>query len=109
MAEKPSRLALYLNLIRWDRPAGSYLLLWPTLAALWIAQGGDDGAFVAARRFADDLHGAPVRGDPRPQRGVAGGVVFEGEERAGEMPGEGGLGDIEAEMDQRWSHGLVVV
>ena len=31
------RLALYLNLIRWDRPAGTYLLLWPTLAALWIA------------------------------------------------------------------------
>ena len=74
-----------------------------------LTQGGDDGAFVAAGGFADDLHGAPVRGDPRPQRGVAGGVVFEGEERAGEMPGEGGLGDIEAEMDQRWSHGLVVV
>ena len=32
-----SRFALYLNLIRWDRPAGSCLLLWPTLAALWIA------------------------------------------------------------------------
>jgi 4-hydroxybenzoate polyprenyltransferase len=40
---KPSRLALYLNLIRWDRPAGSYLLLWPTLAALWIASGGFPG------------------------------------------------------------------
>jgi 4-hydroxybenzoate polyprenyltransferase len=38
-----SRLALYLNLIRWDRPAGSYLLLWPTLAALWIAKGGFPG------------------------------------------------------------------
>ncbi len=38
-----SRLALYLNLIRWDRPAGSYLLLWPTLAALWIARGGFPG------------------------------------------------------------------
>jgi 4-hydroxybenzoate polyprenyltransferase len=35
----PSRTALYLDLIRWDRPAGSYLLLWPTLAALWIAAG----------------------------------------------------------------------
>jgi 4-hydroxybenzoate polyprenyltransferase len=32
-----SRLALYLDLIRWDRPAGTYLLLWPTLSALWIA------------------------------------------------------------------------
>lgn len=39
----PSRLALYLNLIRWDRPAGSYLLLWPTLSALWIAAGGFPG------------------------------------------------------------------
>ena len=39
----PTRLALYLNLIRWDRPAGSYLLLWPTLAALWIARGGFPG------------------------------------------------------------------
>lgn len=39
----PSRLSLYLDLIRWDRPAGSYLLLWPTLAALWIAAGGFPG------------------------------------------------------------------
>jgi 4-hydroxybenzoate polyprenyltransferase len=39
----PSRLALYLNLVRWDRPAGSYLLLWPTLTALWIAAGGWPG------------------------------------------------------------------
>jgi 4-hydroxybenzoate polyprenyltransferase len=39
----PSRLALYLNLIRWDRPAGTYLLLWPTLAALWIAARGFPG------------------------------------------------------------------
>jgi 4-hydroxybenzoate polyprenyltransferase len=37
------RLALYLNLIRWDRPAGTYLLLWPTLAALWIAARGFPG------------------------------------------------------------------
>ena len=37
------RLALYLDLIRWNRPAGSYLLLWPTLAALWIAAGGFPG------------------------------------------------------------------
>ena len=28
----PSRLALYLDLIRWDRPAG-WLLLWPGLSA----------------------------------------------------------------------------
>jgi 4-hydroxybenzoate polyprenyltransferase len=38
-----SRLALYLDLIRWDRPAGTYLLLWPTLSALWIAAGGFPG------------------------------------------------------------------
>ena len=38
-----SRLNLYLALIRWDRPAGSYLLLWPTLASLWIAAGGFPG------------------------------------------------------------------
>jgi 4-hydroxybenzoate polyprenyltransferase len=39
----PGRLALYLDLIRWSRPAGTYLLLWPTLAALWIAAGGFPG------------------------------------------------------------------
>ena len=40
---KRPRLRLYLDLIRWDRPAGSYLLLWPTLSALWIAKGGFPG------------------------------------------------------------------
>lgn len=35
-----SRLALYLDLIRWDRPAGWLLLLWPSLSALWIAANG---------------------------------------------------------------------
>ena len=39
----PSRLALYLDLIRWDRPAGWLLLLWPTLSALWIAADGWPG------------------------------------------------------------------
>ena len=38
-----SRLSLYLDLIRWDRPAGSYLLLWPSLSALWIAAGDFPG------------------------------------------------------------------
>jgi len=38
-----TRLRLWLDLIRWDRPAGSYLLLWPTLSALWIAAGGFPG------------------------------------------------------------------
>ena len=38
-----SRVALWLDLIRWDRPAGWLLLLWPTLSALWIAAGGFPG------------------------------------------------------------------
>ncbi len=38
-----SRLALYLDLIRFDRPAGTLLLLWPTLSALWIAASGWPG------------------------------------------------------------------
>ena len=46
-ADPPSaarrRLALWLQLIRWDRPAGWLLLLWPTLSALWIAAGGFPG------------------------------------------------------------------
>ena len=37
------RLPLYLDLIRWNRPAGWLLLLWPTLAALWVAAGGFPG------------------------------------------------------------------
>ncbi len=37
------RFELYLQLIRWDRPAGWLLLLWPTLSALWIAAGGFPG------------------------------------------------------------------
>ena len=38
-----SRLTLYLDLIRWSRPAGWLLLLWPTLSALWVAAGGFPG------------------------------------------------------------------
>jgi 4-hydroxybenzoate polyprenyltransferase len=37
------KLALYLDLIRWNRPAGWLLLLWPTLVALWLAAGGWPG------------------------------------------------------------------
>ena len=37
------KLDLYLALIRWDRPAGWLLLLWPTLGALWVAAGGFPG------------------------------------------------------------------
>jgi 4-hydroxybenzoate polyprenyltransferase len=37
------RIRLYLDLIRWNRPAGWLLLLWPTLSALWIAADGFPG------------------------------------------------------------------
>lgn len=37
------KLDLYLDLIRWNRPAGWLLLLWPTLSALWIAAQGFPG------------------------------------------------------------------
>ena len=41
--QAPSRLSLWLDLIRWNRPAGWLLLLWPTLSALWVAAGGFPG------------------------------------------------------------------
>jgi 4-hydroxybenzoate polyprenyltransferase len=44
----PSRLRLYLDLIRWDRPAGWLLLLWPSLAGLWVAAGGFPGWHLVA-------------------------------------------------------------
>lgn len=34
------RLSVYLRLTRLNRPIGSFLLLWPTLWALWLAAGG---------------------------------------------------------------------
>ena len=37
------RWRLYLDLIRWNRPAGWLLLLWPSLSALWLAAGGWPG------------------------------------------------------------------
>jgi len=45
---KPGRLSLYLQLIRWNRPAGWLLLLWPTLSALWVAAGGFPGWHLVA-------------------------------------------------------------
>ena len=38
-----TKLSIYLDLIRWNRPAGWLLLLWPTLSALWLAAGGFPG------------------------------------------------------------------
>ena len=42
------RLRLYLDLVRWNRPAGWLLLLWPSLYALWIAAGGFPGWHLVA-------------------------------------------------------------
>jgi len=44
----PERLALWLDLIRWKRPAGWLLLLWPTLGALWVAAHGFPGWHLLA-------------------------------------------------------------
>ena len=38
-----SKLSLYLDLIRFNRPAGWLLLLWPSLSALWLAADGFPG------------------------------------------------------------------
>lgn len=43
MFAKKNKFSLYLQLIRWDRPAGWLLLLWPTLSALWVAAHGFPG------------------------------------------------------------------
>ena len=42
------KFALYLDLIRWNRPAGWLLLLWPTLSALWVASHGWPGWHLVA-------------------------------------------------------------
>jgi len=42
------KMDLYLALIRWDRPAGWLLLLWPTLGALWVAAAGFPGWHLLA-------------------------------------------------------------
>ncbi len=42
------RLGLWLDLIRWNRPAGWLLLLWPSLSALWIASHGWPGWHLLA-------------------------------------------------------------
>ena len=40
--------SLFLDLIRWNRPAGWLLLLWPSLSALWIAADGFPGWHLIA-------------------------------------------------------------
>ena len=48
MPSQLSSIRLYLDLIRWDRPAGWLLLLWPTLSALWLAADGFPGWHLLA-------------------------------------------------------------
>ena len=38
--KQADRLAVYLQLMRADKPIGTLLLLWPTLWALWVAAAG---------------------------------------------------------------------
>jgi len=45
-ARDSSRLELYSQLMRFNRPVGTLLLLWPTIAALWIASEGIPGISV---------------------------------------------------------------
>ena len=40
------RKSVYLRLMRWDKPVGSFLLLWPTLSALWLASDGIPSLFL---------------------------------------------------------------
>ncbi len=40
------KLKLYLDLIRWNRPAGWLLVRWPALAARWVAAGGGPGGHL---------------------------------------------------------------
>lgn len=42
------RFVLYLKLIRLDKPIGFFLLLWPTLWALWIASSGQVDMTIVA-------------------------------------------------------------
>jgi len=40
LTDRFPRLPLFIQLMRLDKPVGLYLLLWPTLCALWIAGNG---------------------------------------------------------------------
>jgi len=48
MAWLQDKASLYLDLIRWNRPAGWLLLLWPSLSALWVAADGFPGWHLLA-------------------------------------------------------------
>ena len=40
------KLKIYYHLMRLDKPIGIYLLLWPTLMALWIAGNGKPNPYI---------------------------------------------------------------
>src|SRR3990167_3112694 len=42
----PKKLPAYLQLMRFHKPVGILLLLWPTLWALWIASDGHPSFFM---------------------------------------------------------------
>lgn len=46
MSKLLERLQHYARLIRWDKPVGTLLLLWPTLAAVWIAGQGHPSPLI---------------------------------------------------------------
>ncbi|HDZ78682.1 MAG TPA: 4-hydroxybenzoate octaprenyltransferase, partial [Gammaproteobacteria bacterium] len=46
MPDFQNKLKQYLLLMRADRPIGSFLLLWPTLWALWLAGNGQPQASI---------------------------------------------------------------
>lgn len=46
MSKMVNRFSKYLALIRWNKPIGSYLILWPVLTALWLASDGRPHAWV---------------------------------------------------------------
>ncbi len=48
MAITRDRLTAYAQLMRLDKPVGTYLLLWPTLWALWFAAGGPPPLLILA-------------------------------------------------------------
>jgi hypothetical protein len=88
------RLPLYLDLIRWDRPAGWLLLLWPTLSALWIAADGFPGWHLLAvftcrhgadaqRRLLHQRRGRPRVRPPRQAHRAAPGDQRRGERARG--------------------------
>ena len=41
-----TRCSHYARLMRWDKPIGIVLLLWPTLWALWLASTGQPNPFI---------------------------------------------------------------